>query len=66
MSAELGAPVSRWAWTPFTYTGPLPAGAITLRSRATDTTGAVQPERIVWNRLGYGNNAIRAVHVTRL
>lgn len=65
MSAELGAPASRWAWTPFTYAGPLPAGTITLRSRATDTTGAVQPERIVWNRLGYGNNAIRAVHITR-
>jgi hypothetical protein len=34
-----------------------------VRSRATDATGATQPERIVWNRLGYGNNAIRGVAV---
>jgi len=33
----------------------------TRRSRATDSTGAVQPDAIVWNRLGYGNNAIRLV-----
>lgn len=39
--------------------------AVTLRTRATDASGAVQPEQIIWNRLGYGNNAIRActIHV---
>jgi DMSO/TMAO reductase YedYZ molybdopterin-dependent catalytic subunit len=63
MRAELGAPMSRWAWTPFSCALMLPAGAVALRSRATDAAGAVQPEQIVWNRLGYGNNAIRAITV---
>lgn len=62
--ATLGNALSRWAWTPFSHALTLPAGAVTLRSRATDATGAVQPERIVWNTLGYGNNAIRAIAVT--
>ena len=34
---------------------------ITLRSRATDLAGRTQPEEQDWNRLGYGNNAVRAV-----
>lgn len=34
-------------------------GAITLRARATDLTGRTQPEEQNWNRLGYGNNAVR-------
>lgn len=62
--ATLGAPASAYAWTPFSLSVPLPVGEVTLRSRATDASGAVQPERIVWNRLGYGNNAVRAVAVT--
>jgi DMSO/TMAO reductase YedYZ molybdopterin-dependent catalytic subunit len=36
-------------------------GRITLRSRATDRAGATQPDHPEWNRLGYGNNAIREV-----
>lgn len=63
MRAELGAPLSRWAWTPFTCAVSLPAGRVVLRSRASDASGAVQPEQIVWNVLGYGNNAIRAISV---
>jgi len=34
-----------------------------LRSRATDASGAVQPDVIEWNSLGYGNNAVRAIPV---
>lgn len=63
MPADLGAPLSRWAWTPFSCAVSLPAGAVQLRSRATDASGAMQPERIVWNTLGYGNNAIRRITV---
>lgn len=62
--ASLGTALSRWAWTPFSAVLALPPGAVSLRSRATDASGAVQPERIVWNALGYGNNAIRAITVT--
>jgi DMSO/TMAO reductase YedYZ molybdopterin-dependent catalytic subunit len=61
--AEVGVAASRWAWTPWACALSLPSGAVTVRSRATDATGATQPERIVWNRFGYGNNAIRAVTV---
>jgi DMSO/TMAO reductase YedYZ molybdopterin-dependent catalytic subunit len=40
-------------------------GRHTLRARATDAGGNVQPEVPPWNRLGYGNNAvdIRSVDV---
>ncbi len=38
-------------------------GRCALKSRATDSVGNVQPERVEWNRFGYGNNAVRAVIV---
>ena len=38
-------------------------GSTTLRSRATDLAGRVQPERPEWNRLGYGGNAIQTVPI---
>jgi len=47
----------RGTWAP---PGP---GPHTLLARATDATGATQPLNPVWNRLGYGNNAVHRVHV---
>jgi DMSO/TMAO reductase YedYZ molybdopterin-dependent catalytic subunit len=38
-------------------------GRHTLRARATDAAGNVQPEVPPWNRLGYGNNAIEVIYV---
>jgi DMSO/TMAO reductase YedYZ molybdopterin-dependent catalytic subunit len=38
-------------------------GRHTLRARATDAAGNVQPEVPPWNRLGYGNNAIEVWYV---
>ncbi len=38
-------------------------GTITLRARASDRAGNAQPDRVEWNRLGYGNNAIQEVAV---
>ena len=38
-------------------------GRKTLRARATDAAGNVQPEVPPWNRLGYGNNAIEVIYV---
>jgi DMSO/TMAO reductase YedYZ molybdopterin-dependent catalytic subunit len=35
----------------------------TVRARATDAAGHVQPEVPPWNRLGYGNNAIEVIYV---
>lgn len=62
--ATLGTAASPYAWTPFTLPTVLPPGEVVLRSRATDASGAVQPEAIAWNSLGYGNNAVRAVTVS--
>lgn len=38
-------------------------GAFVLKVRATDSRGNVQPDVIRWNRLGYGNNAVRESRV---
>jgi DMSO/TMAO reductase YedYZ molybdopterin-dependent catalytic subunit/rhodanese-related sulfurtransferase/glyoxylase-like metal-dependent hydrolase (beta-lactamase superfamily II) len=38
-------------------------GATTVRSRATDLEGRVQPAQPEWNRLGYGANAIQVVPI---
>jgi len=61
-AAHLGTPATPYAWTPWECSVMIEQlGRHTLRSRATDATGAVQPDLIVWNRLGYGNNAVRPV-----
>ena len=39
-------------------------GRHVLRSRATDAAGNSQPDAISWNRLGYGNNAVRPLVFT--
>jgi len=39
------------------------AGRHTLRARASDIAGNVQPDVPPWNRLGYGNNAIEVFYV---
>ena len=38
-------------------------GRHTLRARATDAAGNTQPDVPVWNRLGYGNNAVEVIYV---
>lgn len=53
---------SSWQWWEL-ITGVERPGTLTLRARATDLAGRVQPERAEWNRLGYGNNAIHEVAV---
>jgi DMSO/TMAO reductase YedYZ molybdopterin-dependent catalytic subunit len=37
------------------------AGPLTVRARATDAAGRIQPDQAEWNRLGYGNNSIHCV-----
>jgi DMSO/TMAO reductase YedYZ molybdopterin-dependent catalytic subunit len=51
-----------WRWT-FAWAG-APAGRHSIRSRATAADGSVQPDRPVWNRLGYGNNATALTLIT--
>ncbi|HUH70808.1 MAG TPA: hypothetical protein VLZ05_19195, partial [Mycobacterium sp.] len=38
-------------------------GPTTVRARATDLAGSTQPEQPVWNRLGYGGNAIQTISI---
>ncbi len=38
-------------------------GRHALRARATDATGARQPDAPQWNKYGYGNNAVRPISV---
>jgi hypothetical protein len=62
--ARLAPGPSPHAWTRWDAELRLDApGRYVLRSRARDAAGAVQPEVPPWNRLGYGNNAVRAVVV---
>jgi len=49
-------------WELFTHLGR--PGQASVRARATDQAGHTQPDRPVWNRLGYGNNAVQDVSVT--
>jgi DMSO/TMAO reductase YedYZ molybdopterin-dependent catalytic subunit len=46
-----------YAWEPTRL------GRHVLRARATDAQGNTQPDVVVWNRLGYANNAIQPVIV---
>jgi len=60
--AELLGEPSPYAWRAFRCElAPLEPGRHTLRCRATDEKGNVQPDAPPWNRLGYGNNAVRPV-----
>jgi DMSO/TMAO reductase YedYZ molybdopterin-dependent catalytic subunit len=59
----LGEPIPyTWRQWRFTWAG-APAGRHSLRARATDANGAVQPDLPDWNRLGYGNNAVQVTLV---
>jgi DMSO/TMAO reductase YedYZ molybdopterin-dependent catalytic subunit len=63
-AASLEAPESSHAWWRWEASVPLRVpGRHVLRSRARDTTGAIQPDSPLWNRLGYGNNAIAQITV---
>ena len=54
----------QWQDWSFTWDS-INVGRHTLRARATDAAGNVQPDVPPWNRLGYGNNAIEVIYVDR-
>ncbi len=62
--AQLEPSRSGYHWQDWTFTWDTPTvGRHTLRARATDAAGNVQPDTPPWNRLGYGNNAIEVIYV---
>ncbi len=61
--AQLGSEQSPYAWRRWSYAATLDIGPHTIAARATDETGAVQPETAAWNPSGYINNAIMKVTV---
>ena len=61
--AKLEPPKGPYQWQDWSYEWEAAAGRQSLRARATDAAGNVQPEVPPWNRLGYGNNAIEVSYV---
>lgn len=61
--AQLGEPVSPYAWTAWTFRWNARPGMYTLCVRATDFEGNVQPLNQQWNFGGYGNNVVQRVDV---
>jgi DMSO/TMAO reductase YedYZ molybdopterin-dependent catalytic subunit len=63
-AARLEPPKGPYQWQDWSFEWDANAvGRHTLRARATDAAGNVQPEVPPWNRLGYGNNAIEVSYV---
>ena len=59
-------PGASYQWQDWSFTwDAIGVGRHTLRARATDAAGNVQPDVPPWNRLGYGNNAIEVIYVDR-
>ncbi len=62
--AELLGAELRYAWRPWELRWEArDLGPATLRCRARDVLGALQPDAPDWNRLGYANNAVLALPV---
>src|SRR3954447_4844308 len=62
--ARLDPPSGAYHWQDWSFAWEATdVGRHTLRTRATDAAGNVQPEVPPWNRLGYGNNAIEVIFV---
>jgi DMSO/TMAO reductase YedYZ molybdopterin-dependent catalytic subunit len=56
--AELEPPKGPYQWQEWSFDWVATPGRHSVRARATDAAGNVQPDVPPWNRLGYGNNAI--------
>ena len=64
--AQLEPPRGEYGWQDWSFAwDSISVGRHTLRARATDAAGNVQPDVPPWNRLGYGNNAIEVIYVDR-
>jgi DMSO/TMAO reductase YedYZ molybdopterin-dependent catalytic subunit len=50
-------------WRQWELTATVEPGTSAIRARATDLAGRTQPDEPRWNRLGYGNNAVKEVRI---
>ena len=65
-TAQLEPPKGPYQWQDWSFVWDSnDVGRHTIRARATDSAGNVQPDVPPWNRLGYGNNAIEVLFVDR-
>ncbi len=62
-SRSVEPPRGPYQWQDWHYTWEATPGRHSVRARATDAAGNVQPEAAPWNRLGYGNNAVEVAYV---
>jgi DMSO/TMAO reductase YedYZ molybdopterin-dependent catalytic subunit len=64
LAAHLETPKGPHQWQNWSFEWtPTDPGRKSFRARATDLAGNVQPEVPIWNRLGYGNNAVEVIYV---
>lgn len=64
LEAQLAPSRGPYQWQDWSFDWEANApGRHTLRARATDAAGNVQPDVPPWNRIGYGNNAIEVSYV---
>ena len=61
--AELGEPLSDFAWRGWSYRWQAEPGEHELCCRAADAAGNEQPEAAEWNFDGFCNNSVQRVHV---
>jgi hypothetical protein len=61
--AKVEPPKDPHQWQDWSFECDAGIGRTTLRARATDAAGNVQPDLPPWNRLGYGNNAVEVIYV---
>jgi DMSO/TMAO reductase YedYZ molybdopterin-dependent catalytic subunit len=62
--ANLRSPNDPYQWQDWSFDWTATeVGRHSVRARATDAAGNVQPDVPPWNRLGYGNNAIEVLYV---
>jgi DMSO/TMAO reductase YedYZ molybdopterin-dependent catalytic subunit len=62
--ADLRPPTDPYQWQDWSFDWTATeVGRHSVRARATDAAGNVQPDVPPWNRLGYGNNAVEVLYV---
>jgi DMSO/TMAO reductase YedYZ molybdopterin-dependent catalytic subunit len=63
-AAKLQRPAGPYQWQDWSFEWQATkVGRHTVRARASDVAGNVQPDVPPWNRLGYGNNAVEVSYV---